>query len=307
MPRIKKGLDYYSFPTDTFHDLRIKRLRRKCRNNGMLVYFYLITEAYRTSGYSVNVGEELVMDISEYFYLTDEEVEKIILTCCTEGLFDLNLYKKYNVLTSTELQEHYAEICIRLRRSSINIRPEHLLINKPEPYQRNKTQKTEDKAVETDKQGEEKQDMSFQCTSTSTQMKRNEMKRKEMKPLPSIPSPESGRGEAVAAAEEEIPLEKMMMKEEEEERVLPCPNTPCPRGEGRNYTGMVEALQRLRIDVKDINAILKLSNFGEVGDPAWRALYTIGCAPPGTFKQPAKYIYSIIQKARQQQRGGVVV
>ena len=301
MTRIKKGLDYFCFTTDTFHDLRIKRLRRLCRTNGLLVYFYLLNEAYRVEGYYVKVDDELIIDTAEYFYLSEEEVKHIIDICCKEKLFDRNLYEKHGVLTSTELQERYAEICIRLRRSSIAIKPELLLIEKPEPYQRNKPQRTENKEADIKQQTEGKDYMSFQCPSISPQKKGKEKKGNEMKPLPSIPSPESGSGEAVTMDEG-----GGSSLSDEKEQILPCPNTPCPRGEGRNYTGMVEALQRLRIETKDINAILKMSNFGEVGDPAWRALYTIGSASPGTFKQPAKYIYSIIQKARAQ-RGGVPV
>lgn len=296
MPRIKKGLDYYCFLTDTFHDLRIKRLRRKCRNNGLLVYFYLLTEAYRTSGYCVEVNDELVLDVAEYCYLTEEEVEKFITICCTEGLFDKRIFEKHQVLTSVELQERYAAICYKLRRQEIGISPEHLLIEKPKAFVRNKAQTTDEEGIADTEEKYSKENMPLHSHSINTHKKRNEMKRNEMKPLPFIPSPESGKGEA-DMAEEEISLDR-------EEMILPNPGTPCPRGEGRNYNGLVETLQRLHIEVRDINAILKLSNFGEIGDPVWQALYTLNGASAGTFRQPVKYIYSVIQKARRQ-KGGV--
>lgn len=298
MPRIKKGLDYYCFLTDTFHDLRIKRLRRKCRNNGLLVYFYLLTEAYRTAGYCVEVNDELVLDVAEYFYLTEEEVEKFINICCTERLFDNRIFEKYRVLTSVELQERYASICYKLRRLEIEIKPEHLLIEKPKAYTPSSRKQADSQTTETTSADNLPHDSSNIPMEENTHKKRNEMKRNEMKPLPFIPSPESGKGEA-DMVEEEISLDR-------EEMILPNPGTPCPRGEGRNYTGLVETLQRLHIEVRDINAILKLSNFGEIGDPVWQALYTLNGAPAGTFRQPVKYIYSVIQKARRQ-KGGVPV
>lgn len=298
MPRIKKGLDYYCFLTDTFHDLRIKRLRRKCRNNGLLVYFYLLTEAYRTAGYCVEVNDELVLDVAEYFYLTEEEVEKFITICCTEGLFDNRIFEKHQVLTSVELQERYASICYKLRRLEIEIKPEHMLIEKPKAFVRNKAKSADEEEIANTEDKSSKEDISLHCHSISTYKKRNEMKRNEMKPLPFIPSPESGKGEA-DMMEEEISLDR-------EEMILPNPGTPCPCGEGRNYNGLVETLQRLHVEVKDINAILKLSNFGEIGDPVWQALYALNNAPAGTFRQPVKYIYSVIQKARRQ-KGGVPV
>ena len=85
---------------------------------------------------------------------------------------------------------------------------------------------------------------------------------------------------------------------DEETAILPDPHTPCPRGDGRNYNGLVENLQKFHLEVKDINAILRLSNFGEVGDPVWQAVYDINNAG-GRIKQPAKYIYSIIKKNRR--------
>lgn len=307
MTRIKKGLDYYCFFTDTFHDLRIKRLRRLCRNNGLMVYIYLLTEANRVEGYYVPVNSELVLDIAEYFYLTEEEVEKIIGTCCNEKLFDLGLYQQFGVLTSVELQERYASICIRLRRNEIGIAPEYLLIEEPKPAARNKVKKLEKEVEGSACKQETGNEMLLQRRDICPQKKEKEKKEEEMKPLPFIPSPESGKGEEdVMRGDESFSQEKRGAATNlltEEEHILPNPNTPCPRGEGRNYEGMVEALQRLHIETKDINAILKMSNFGEVGDPVWKAIYTIGCATPGTFKQPAKYIYSVVHKKRQQKGG----
>ena len=84
--------------------------------------------------------------------------------------------QKNNVLTLVELQERYAETCKRLCRSNIAIKPEYLLIEKKEPYQRKKPQepgnKEDDNGVETDA----KKDMSFHCPSISTHKKRKEMK-----------------------------------------------------------------------------------------------------------------------------------
>lgn len=300
MTRIKKGLDYFCFTTDTFHDLRIKRLRRLCRTNGLLVYFYLLNEAYRVEGYYVKVDDELIIDTAEYFYLSEEEVKHIIDICCKEKLFDTQTYATHGMLTSDFMQERYITACKKLRRTA-KISDE-LLLTDMLAEEAAKSQKTEKKTPEKEQTAADgSQNVAQRDKVHPICPQREEKREEENRPLPSIPSPESGSGEAVTMDEG-----GGSSLSDEKEQILPCPNTPCPRGEGRNYTGMVEALQRLHIETKDINAILKMSNFGEVGDPAWRALYTIGCASPGTFKQPAKYIYSIIQKARAQ-KGGVPV
>ena len=252
----------------------------------------------------MKVDDELIIDTAEYFYLSEEEVKHTIDVCCKEGLFHTDTYATRGVLTSDYMQDRYITACKKLRRTA-KISDELLLTDMP-AEEGTKNQKTEKKAPQKGQNvADEAQNVVQRDKTHSVCPQREEKREEENKPLPSIPSPENGSGEAV---EEEGGDEKVSLSlSDEKEQILPCPNTPCPRGEGRNYTGMVEALQRLHIDVKDINAILKMSNFGEVGDPAWRALYTIGCAPPGTFKQPAKYIYSIIQKARARQKGGVPV
>lgn len=303
MTRIKKGLDYFCFTTDTFHDLRIKRLRRLCRTNGLLVYFYLLNEAYRVEGYYVKVDDELIIDTAEYFYLSEEEVKHIIDICCKEKLFDAHTYATHGVLTSDFMQERYITACKKLRRTA-KISDE-LLLTDMLANEAAKNPKTEKETPEKEQTAsDESQNVAQRDKTHPICPQREEKREEEKRPLPSIPSPESGSGEVVAVAEDGGGVPSLFAPKEQ---ILPCPNTPCPRGEGRNYSGMVEALQRLHIEVRDINAILKMSNFGEVGDPAWRAIYTIGCSSPGTFRQPAKYIYSIIQKARALQKGGVPV
>jgi len=319
MSRIKKGLDYFCFSTDSFNDLKFKRLRRLCGNDGLLVYIFLISEAYRVEGYFLKVSEELVFDLSERFHLEESEIAHIIETCCHEGLFCESIYSRYQVLTSAEMQERYIEICIRLRRTEINIQSDYILTELPESQSKSKNLRV----IGKDAAGDSSNIPPTVCP------QRKEMKRNEKKSHPSLPSPEKGRGEdagrpvGTSAVEDggdtlRLPLDEVSdgtvsakapaapvthSASDDGIDILPDPHTPCPHGEGRNYVGMVEALQRFRLPVRDINAILKMSNFGEIGDPAWRAIYEVNNSG-GSIRHPAKYIYSVIQKARKRQEGG---
>ncbi len=410
MTRIKKGLDYFCFTTDTFIDHHIKRLRRLCRTNGLLVYFYLINEAFRVEGYYVKVNDDLIIDAAEYFYLSEEEVKRIIDICCKEGFFDKEIFARSNYLTSATLQERYIYICKKLHRSDMDILPELMLIDpaKITPLKASKAAEKQPATGETDDSSNVNSDtQNGPDAPLRKEMKGKEKKRNEMKSHPSVPSLESERGEGdgrpvgtsvaeggdtlrlpldevsadgvpagaaqvattvdaarvattadaarvattadaaqvattldaaavqtvdspvphrVAKAPaavpysvsvppsvppgSAVPIGSLLQKATPMATatapsagngtdILPDPHTPCPRGEGRNYWGMVEALQRFRLPVRDINAILKMSNFGEIGDPAWRAIYEVNNSG-GTIRQPAKYIYSIIQKARHQ-------
>ena len=337
MTRIKKGLDYFCFTTDTFDDHHIKRLRRLCRTNGLLVYFYLINEAFRVEGYYVKVNDDLITDAAEYFYLSEEEVKRIIDICCKEGFFDKDIFARFGYLTSATLQERYIYICKKLHRSDMEILPELMLID-PAKVTPLKASKAAEKQTATGEAGDSPNVNSDTQNGPTAplrkEMKGKEKKRNEMKSHPSVPSLESERGEvdgrpvgtSVAEGGDTlrlfpdevsaygVPADAAQVATTADASVppsagngidiLPDPHTPCPRGEGRNYWGMVEALQRFRLPVRDINAILKMSNFGEIGDPAWRAIYEVNNSG-GTIRQPGKYIYSIIQKARRLQEGGV--
>lgn len=320
MTRIKKGLDYFCFTTDYFTDLKVKRLRRLCGNNGLLVCIYLVNEAYRVVGYALKVCEELILDIAENFRIEEVEVQNIIDACCKVGIFDAGIYRKCEVLTSAEIQERFVATCRKLGRRNVEIVKDLLLIEDkfvlPSEASQPSVNQTHKKSDEDGDIVKSENETAEICPQRK-EKKGKETKREEKIPHPSIPSPEMGKGEEsvrpVGTSAEEggdtlrLPLDEVSEGgvPESVPSILPAPHTPCPRGEGRNYWGMVEALQRFRLPVRDINAILKMSNFGEIGDPAWRAIYDINNSGGG-IKYPAKYIYSAIQKARKRQEGGLL-
>lgn len=198
MANIKKGFDYFCFPTDFFLNHHVKRLRRLCGNDGVLVYIYLLSEAYRVEGYALKFCEELVLDTAEIFHLEEAEVEHIIDTCCQVKLFDGRIYRKYAVLTSAEIQEDYMTICRKLGRKNVHIVEELLLLDEngrakliedKHPLNQANNNKPKEKVIVN---GDFK--TSGICPQRK-EMKGKEKKRNEMKPLPSVPSPDSRRGE----------------------------------------------------------------------------------------------------------------
>ena len=150
-----------------------------------LVYIFLISEAYRVEGYFLKVSEELVFDLSERFHLEESEIAHIIETCCHEGLFCESIYSRYQVLTSAEMQERYIEICIRLRRTEINIQSDYILTELPENQSKSKNLRVIGKEAAGDSSN----------IPPTVCPQRKEMKRNEKKSHPSLPSPEKGRGE----------------------------------------------------------------------------------------------------------------
>ena len=198
MANIKKGFDYFCFPTDFFLNYHVKRLRRLCGNDGVLVYIYLLSEVYRVEGYALKCCEELVLDTAEIFHLEEAEVERIIDTCCQVKLFDGRIYRKYAVLTSAEIQEDYMAICRKIGRKSAHIAEELLLLDENGRAKLTETKPSQEQADNS----KSKDQVIVNCDSKTPgicpqrkEMKGKEKKRNEIKPLPSVPSPDSRRGE----------------------------------------------------------------------------------------------------------------
>lgn len=72
----------------------------------------------------------------------------------------------------------------------------------------------------------------------------------------------------------------------------PCAQTPCP--EGRNYSGLIFELQRLKVPVEDAISIARLSNYGMIGGRVWQIIHQMRNTNTASFKKPGKYIISCL-------------
>ena len=124
-----------------------------------------------------------------------------------------------------------------------------------------------------------------------SQIKEKEIKEKEIKHPPLTP-PSEKRGKGTAASPRSgggVPSKKT------DTGILSLPPNLPPAE--RNYDGMVEALRLRKIPVNEINDILRLSQFGLIGHPAWKAIFRVSSAP-WNFRLPGRYIISEIMKNR---------
>lgn len=119
---IKKGIDYFSFDTDFFtNDTKIKKLRLKYNSLGIIVYIYLITQAYKEFGYYLIYDEDLLIDIIDLFKCQEKEVINII-----KFLIDVNLFTEFEItsgikiLTSERIQKTYqASVKVRGNKTPV--------------------------------------------------------------------------------------------------------------------------------------------------------------------------------------------
>ena len=103
---LKTGLDYFPFDTDFFSNQKIKRLRAKYGTKGITVYLYLLCEIYK-EGYQVPYTEDLILDISDEFHLSENATREIVDYLLCRRLFEPELAKSVKVLTSKSIQSRW--------------------------------------------------------------------------------------------------------------------------------------------------------------------------------------------------------
>lgn len=106
---IKKGLSYFPLDVDFFSDKKIKRLRVKYGNDGIMVYIYLLCEIYR-NGYYIDYDEDLILDISDELNISENSTKQILNYLLSRSLFDSKLAQSVKVLTAASIQRQYQEV-----------------------------------------------------------------------------------------------------------------------------------------------------------------------------------------------------
>lgn len=126
------GLLYFSFDTDFFYaDKRIKRLRSKYGNDGLIFYIYLLAEIYR-NGYYISWDEESAEDATEDLRLREGFTEQVLTYLASRSLLTVSkLANPVTVITSPGIQKRYQEAKKGCKRQ-IEVDAEIWLLSKEE-------------------------------------------------------------------------------------------------------------------------------------------------------------------------------
>ena len=106
---IKKGLDYFPFDVDFFADRKIRALKGKYGNDGVIIYIYLLTLIYNENGYYMRADDDLNYVLSDTFGASDEKIGQIVNFLLERSLFNDILFKSDKVLTSRSIQLRFQE------------------------------------------------------------------------------------------------------------------------------------------------------------------------------------------------------
>mgnify|MGYP000137272002 CR=1 FL=1 len=138
MANNKVGFIYYSVNTDRYSDIKLKRLKKKHKCNGLAVYDKILCEIYREKGYYIEWNEIICFDVAEYFELLESEVNDIVAYCCEIGLFNQGKFTSFNILTSASIQARFVDWSKKAKRNNDKIQEELKII------QEEKFKKTEE-------------------------------------------------------------------------------------------------------------------------------------------------------------------
>ena len=110
---IKIGLDYFPFDTGFFSDKKIRRLRAKYGNDGIVVYIYLLCLIYGDKGYYVEYDEDLVLDISDELNISESSTRQILKYLLNRSLLceihDSKLVKPVTIISAKSIQRRFQE------------------------------------------------------------------------------------------------------------------------------------------------------------------------------------------------------
>ena len=120
----KQGLDY--FPFDCFTDSKIELIEAEFGLTGFAIIVKLLQKIYGEQGYYCEWNSEVALLFAHKNNVGGNVVSETIQSALRRGVFQEDLFNRFGILTSAEIQKTYLEAVGR--RKQIEIRKEYLLI-----------------------------------------------------------------------------------------------------------------------------------------------------------------------------------
>ncbi len=120
---LKNGVDY--FPFDTVLDTKFELIEAEFGLKGFAIVVKLLQKIYRENGYYCEWTKEVALLFSKNVNEGCSAVSEIVAASIKRGIFDKDLYDKYEILTSKGIQKRYFEAVSR--RAQVDVVSEYLL------------------------------------------------------------------------------------------------------------------------------------------------------------------------------------
>ena len=290
------GINYFPIGANFMEENAMEVIEAKYGIKGSAIVLKLLCKIYK-EGYFIRWDEEqcLIFANKAGREVQAAEVQGIIEILFIKGILDRNSYLENGILTSESIQKVWLEATKRRKRELselpyLMVRPEkesgkpdnastQQEIERPKPLKEGKVAVvTGDVAVSP---GNVVHDVAVNAKNAcnSGQSKVKESKAKENKELPPSAPPEG----------------------KEEERMEDSASLPIPgyafNTMTHNYPGLTDTLQRLGInEVSEVNAILRLSDYGRKGTTVWRLIANTCWSDIGA---KGRYLIAALNKAKR--------
>lgn len=122
---MKSGIDY--FPLDVSLDSKFELVEAEFGLLGFAVVVKLYQRIFGSEGYYCEWTTEVALLFAKHIGLGGNAVSEILSAAIKRGIFDSNLFEKYQVLTSRGIQKRYFDIV--KRRKDLQVKKEYLLVD----------------------------------------------------------------------------------------------------------------------------------------------------------------------------------
>ena len=259
------GVLYFPIAISLLEGVATELIEARFGLKGVAAFIKLLGKIYKEEGYYLVWNKEQCMLFVHKLgnELSDEEMQEIVELLIAKDIFDRKMYEEHQVLTSVHIQKVWLEATKRRKRDLT-----------PLPYFLMET-----KVPKNGKEENEVQDVLFppENACNSEQSKEKQSKEKENTP-PLTPQGENG-GEGTEGSSFGIPGYAYNK------------NT-------HNLECLLLALDGLHInDPNDTKAILKLSDYGRLGNEVWKIIHATKWS---IVNSKGKYLIGALNKARTQ-------
>ena len=324
MPRIKKrGLDYFPMNTDFIQNRIVRRIMKRNGDGALATLLGAISCIYADQGYYVLADSLFYEDLSTNLYETSTDQAKAIIALAVEyGFFDADLFNRYGILTSSDIQRQYLFSTKRRKSSALDLRfclisdaQDDADVNSGDATlsDENATLTQQDTTLTQQDATLTQQDATLPINESVTFMPENvtsgthsiahhstekhsvAQKSTENSLLNS--SPKTGgthEGAEEESAEEDAPSKRSKSHREWTEEDI-SRMTPPKDNLNRNLDGLLANLRQFRIPPQEQYAIILKSNFGVIGHPMWKGFFALR-ESHGKIRQPGRYLLSLCNK-----------
>ena len=283
------GINYFPMGVNFMEENAMEVIEAKYGIKGSAIVLKLLCKIYK-EGYYIRWDEEqcLIFANKAGREVQAAEVQGIIEILFIKGILDRNSYLENGILTSESIQKVWLEATKRRKRELselpyLMVRPEKEN-GKPD----NASTQQEIERLKPLKEGKASADtgnvvhhvaVNAKNACNSGQSKVKENKAEENKEFPPSAPPEG----------------------KEEERKEDSASLPIPgyafNTMTHNYPGLTDTLKRLGInEVSEVNAILRLSDYGRKGTTVWRLIANTCWSDIGT---KGRYLIAALNKAKR--------